>query len=120
MLGNLAHEIERLESGQKLLPMLDILNAHDTKAVALRTADPAMMIGYCPRYLAQDVAQLAALSKDRFDARIEKINKDAPIQYRLLCRLSADWPEGFVPCSGTEFQPVESARGQQREKIVDP
>jgi HIRAN domain len=120
MRGNIAHEVERLEPGQELFPMLDTLNPHDADAVALRTADPAMMIGYCPRYLAKDVSQLASLSKDKFNARIERVNRDAPIQYKLLCRLSADWPEGFVPCSGAEFQPVESARGQQREKIVDP
>ena len=118
--GNIPHEIERLEFGQKLLPMLDVLNPHDAKAVALRTADPALMIGYCPRYLARDVRDLAALSKDTLSARIEGINREAPIQYRLLCRLSADWPEGFVPCSDTEFQPVEPAQGRQSEKIVDP
>jgi hypothetical protein len=116
---NVADEVGQLESGQKLLPMLDVLNPHDPRAVALRTADPAMMIGYCPRYLARDVGHLAALSTDTFKARIERINREAPIQYRLLCSVSADWPEGFGPCSDPEFQPVEPAQGQQRERIAD-
>lgn len=116
--GKVPEEIKSLEPKQQLLPMLDVLNPHDHQAVAIRTPDPAMMIGYCPRYLARDIRELALLSKDTFDLRVERVNEDAPIQFRLLCKLTATWPNDFNPCSEPAFQPVEPISGEQKERIL--
>jgi hypothetical protein len=110
-------EVEMFEGGQQLLPMFDIMNLVDRQAVAIRTTDPAIMIGYSPRYLARDIRELATLSRETFDLRVERVNRDAPIRFRLLCRLAATWPDGFEPCSEPTFQPVDAATGQQKEKI---
>jgi hypothetical protein len=110
-------EVEVLEAGQQLLPMFDILNSVDQQAVAIRTTDPAMMIGYSPRYLARDIRELATLSRETFDLRVERVNRDAPIRFRLLCRLAAAWPDGFEPCSEPTFQPIDMGTGGQKERI---
>jgi hypothetical protein len=107
-----------LKPGDIVYPMLDILNRHDENAVALRTADPTMMIGYVPRYLAPDVAQLAVSSAGSFEARIERVNAEAPIQYRLLCRLTANWPEKFMACSDRTFEPLYNSGEEPQRQIV--
>jgi hypothetical protein len=116
--GGSSQEIVKFESEQKLLPMFDLLNPFDEQAVALRTSDPAMMIGYCPRYLAHDVRELASMAKASFDLKVELINHDAPIQFRLLCRLTATWPDGFNPCSEPAFQSLIPRSEGQTERIV--
>jgi hypothetical protein len=118
--GIVANYVLGLKQGDALYPMLDVLNPFDAQAVALRTADPAMMIGYTPRYLARDVARLAALSKDNFEAEIERVNAEAPIQYRLLCRLTAEWPENFSACSDSVFESLYNhAEGPQKDVVVN-
>jgi hypothetical protein len=37
---------------------------------------------------------------------VEKVNPEAPIQMRLLCNITAAWPEDFHPCSGKQFEPL--------------
>lgn len=110
--------VETLRDGQQLLPMFDVMNQVDRQAVAIRTTDPAMMIGYSPRYLARDIRELATLAPETFNLRVERVNRDAPIRLRLLCRLTASWPDGFEPCSEPMFQLLDAASGEQKEKIL--
>ena len=43
-------------------------------------------------------------SPDSVKVRVKRVNADAPIQLRLLCTLTADWPENFKPCSSEFYQ----------------
>lgn len=97
-----------LKEGERLYPMWDGCNPADHSAVALRTATAdRMMIGYVPRYLAQDALTLFQHCDPEFiNIFVHRVNRDAPLQQRLLCRMHACWPEGFVPCSGEAFQPI--------------
>jgi hypothetical protein len=90
---------ERLRPPVRLFLMLDSQNPHDPSAVALRTADPALLVGYCPRFLTADVHQLLQTVPATVHVQVERVNPDAPLQLRLLCRLTAQWPEHFHPCS---------------------
>ncbi len=104
--------IATLQRGERLALMLDIMNPYDRNAVAVRTAGPQerMLIGYVPRYLAYDIRRLCCeCEPDFIEVTVERVNPDAPLQHRLLCRMEACWPEGFRPCSGDEFQPLVSA-----------
>lgn len=104
--------IAQLKSGEALGLMLDILNPHDPYAVAVRTSDPIgrLMIGYVPRYLAQDAWRLCAQCQPDFiELRVERVNVGAPLQQRVLCRMNACWPDGFRPCSREEFEPIVAA-----------
>ena len=97
-----------LERDEPLYPMLDLCNPADRNAVALRTVNgDRLMLGYVPRYLAHDVWKLFQGCEPEFiNVFVHRVNRDAPLQQRLLCRMHACWPEGFQPCSGEEFQPI--------------
>ena len=99
-----------LEIGDRLFPMHDHQNPADPNAVLLRTGDPMSFAGYCPRYLADDFLKLLEASADPNDVEvsIERVNRDAPPQMQLLCKVQAPWPQGFEPFSGEEFQPIKA------------
>ncbi len=99
--------IGELEEGERLKLMLDLQNEHDPQAVAVRTETERMQIGYVPRYLAHDVWQLVQRCEvDFIELYVARVNRDAPLQNRVLCRLHACWPEEFQPCSGEDFLPI--------------
>jgi len=97
-----------LRPEEPLVPMLDLCNPADPHAVALRTIEGGqVMVGYVPRYLARDVRRIfEGCHPDFIQIFAQRVNKDAPLQQRLLCRMQACWPDGFQPCSGEEFQPI--------------
>lgn len=92
-----------LFADERLFPMLDLQNAYDANAVALRAAEPSVMLGYCPRHLAADFRTLVERSSSRLDIRVTRVNPDAPPQYRVLCEARAQWPADFQPCGGREY-----------------
>jgi hypothetical protein len=98
--------IGRLEEGERLKLMPDLQNEFDPQAVAVRTESDRTMIGYVPRYLANDVWQLAERCADYIELYVARVNQDAPLQNRVLCRMHACWPDGFQPCSGDDFAPI--------------
>jgi HIRAN domain len=98
--------IGTMNVGDPLFPMYDIRNPADTDAVAIRSNDPSMLLGYVPRPLARDVrACIDQVPLSRVDFRVRRVNLEAPLQFRLLCRLETDWPSNFAPCSDEEYQP---------------
>lgn len=107
-LSDLARDrVALLRSGERLLCMLDVQNSYDSNAVALRTEDDRQIVGYLPRYLAQDFSELASGCGSgfvRFD--VKRLNSDAPLQFRVLCDLQACWPAEYVPFQGEAFEPV--------------
>ena len=106
------HRLERLNSGDSLLLMHDFQNPYDNRALLLRT-DDGYNVGYCPRYLLEDVFKLlrqTSGAEQTVNVTVERVNlPPIPIQFRLLCKLKAPWPEGFQPFSGSIYQPIESA-----------
>jgi hypothetical protein len=102
--------VNRLLPGTRLFLMPDPQNPHDASAVALRTEDPKALVGYCPRYLAEDFAALLEKNGPKeIVAAVEQVNQSAPIQLRLLCQISAPWPEDFRPCGGDLYEPLASS-----------
>jgi len=99
--------IGRLQPDEPLKLMLDLQNMVDPQAVAVRTEKERMQIGYVPRYLAHDVWHLVQQCDINFiELYAAHVNKDAPLQNRVLCRMRACWPEGFQPCSSEDFLPI--------------
>jgi hypothetical protein len=104
-----AHErIAQLQPGEQLFMMADFFNPSDPRAVALRTSQgDQVMIGYVPRYLAKDIWNLlSGCDTDFMHVVVERVNEDAPLQQRLLCRMNSCWPAGFRPCSDDSFLPI--------------
>lgn len=99
--------VASLQEGEPLKLMLDLQNAHDPQAVALRTEAERTLIGYVPRYLANDVWELGTgCNWDFIEVFVDRVNRDAPLQNRVLCRMHACWPDGFRPCSSEDFAPI--------------
>lgn len=101
--------ILRLQPGERLALMIDFMNRHDPWAVAVRTDrdEDRFMIGYVPRYLAYDINHLCRrCTPDSITVTVERVNEDAPLDHRVLCRMRACWPEDLRPCSGEAFEPL--------------
>lgn len=100
----------KLECGARLYLMPDVQNEFDSLAIALRSEKPVVMAGYVPRYFAPDFQQLLiSSSKDSVRVVVERVNHQAPIQLRLLCAITATWPNDFTPCSGELYMPLVSS-----------
>jgi hypothetical protein len=98
--------VARLNRGDKLYLMQDVQNEHDSYALALRTDDPRTVIGYCPKYLTNDLHALLRHNPTSVKVSVDQVNPDAPIQLRLVCRAESDWPPGFQSCSDDLYQPI--------------
>lgn len=99
--------IAKLLPNERLFMMHDLSNEYDPNALAVRTDEERTIIGYVPRYLAYDVGQLAReCDPDVIELFADRVNRDAPTQQRVLCRMHACWPESFQPCGGEAFQPI--------------
>jgi len=95
----------RLKPGERLYLMQDLQNSHDTMALLMRTDDPVTLVGYAPRYYSAEFTQLIkTTSTDQVKVTVEQVNNDAPIQYRVLCKLSSPWPANFFPCTNKQFE----------------
>jgi hypothetical protein len=114
--------ISQLQGGEELYLLPDVFNPNVPQAVALRTAKgDRFMIGYVPRYLARDVWKLLReCCLDYIKVFVARVNKDAPLQQRLLCRMHACWPEGIRPCDDEAFRPISAlASGMCEEAVSD-
>lgn len=99
--------IRALQVGERLQLLHDRQNPSDGMALLLRTSDPVSIVGYVPRYYAADWTRLIQLTgADAVMVTVERINADAPMQYRLLCKLSAPWPAAFSPCEKGPYRQI--------------
>lgn len=99
--------IRNLEPDEPLCLMADMQNRYDPGAVAVRTEADRTMIGYVPRYLARDFWDLHKECEiDFIKLAVDRVNHDAPLQNRVLCKLTACWPDNFRPCSHNDFVPI--------------
>lgn len=101
--------IHQLRPGEPLRLIPDMENSSDPNAVAAWTNDPAnsLRIGFVPRYLARDIRRvLASCDPDFIELTVERVNRDAPLQQRLLCCMRSCWPDDFQPCSDSDFLPI--------------
>jgi len=105
---------ETLERINGLMPgdALDLTpdneNPKDGFAILLYT-DDRVTAGFCPRYLAPDLRRLLDNGAD-WHLSVARVNPDAPIQFRLLCKLVFKTPEGIDFFAGEEFQPVSDVK----------
>jgi hypothetical protein len=99
--------VDNLQAGDKLFIMLDVQNSFDPLAISLRTDDPVVIVGYCPRYLTDDFQNiLKECGPNIPEVLVDQVNLDAPLQLRLLCKFISPWPKSFQPCSDEEFEPL--------------
>jgi HIRAN domain len=98
--------VNSLKAHEQIYLMHDVHNAYDPMALFLRT-DDEHLIGYCPRYLAPDIHELLKQDPKLVNVHVERVNLvPTPIQLRLLCNMTAEWPSTFRPFSSDEYQPL--------------
>ncbi len=83
-----SERINHLVQGEKLYLCLDCQNEHHEQAVLIRTSDPKQFVGYCPRYIADDIAYMLKKKTCRVQITVKMLQEDAPQTYRLLCNVS--------------------------------
>ena len=90
---------------ERLYLMPDIQNEYDKKALLLRTDDPITLVGYAPRYYAGEFGELVSMvGEEKIKVTVERVNPKAPLQFRVLCKLTAPWPATFHPCNKGLFK----------------
>ena len=108
--------VNALQTGDTLSLMIDVNNPVDGKAIAVRSSDPSAnhILGYVPRYLAGDLLELC-LSCDPQVTQLSvlRLNMDAPLQFRLLCRFRGCWPPEFIPCSDALYWPIPELSSEE-------
>lgn len=96
--------IDDLCPGERLWLMPDPQNRYDPHALACRTEAPITLVGYCPRYMNRDFLHLLQEAPAIIAVTVIRVNRDAPLQLRLLCSITAPWPENFQPCSEEDYE----------------
>ena len=108
--------VNALTPGHLLYLMPDPQNPNDFFAIALRTEDPPVIVGYTPRYLNKDFHVFLKQSPRDTRVVVEKVNPEAPMQLRLLCSITAPWPKNFKPCSDPDYAPLARLENGSREE----
>ncbi len=93
-----------MQSGDPLRVMVELNNPATRLAVSLFT-DDYRMIGWAPRYLIGDL--IASLARNpEIEAKVARVNVDAPLNQRVLIEYNGRMPEGVEPMSGPDFKPL--------------
>jgi HIRAN domain len=103
--------------GEELLLVHDMQNQHDASALMLQTFD-RHTLGFCPRYLAKDFFKLVCTTPQAIKVVVEKVNPaPVPLQFRLLCKLTAQYEQGFQPFSSAEYQLIMPSKQSSHENL---
>lgn len=94
--------INSLRENQEITYKFEDGNTNDPQAILLFGKENKNFIGYCPRYLTNDLRKLHFFNSD-IQIQVIKVNSDAPEQFRLLCRTIAKWPPSFIACDNIEY-----------------
>jgi len=115
---------EKMHAGEPLLMLKDFQNPVDARAFALRTAEQHQgdthIVGYCPAYLNSEIYSLLDRGEGASPmVSVERINPaPAPLQFRVLCKLSARPSAGFAPFQGEEYASLATAQHESSELEV--
>ena len=108
--------IDQLSVGDRLFIAKDVQNEADPFALLLRTKEPVSLIGYAPRYYSEDFSILASGEDVRSACvTVERINRDAPLPYRVLCRIDAPWPMSFAACKNSKFTSLANGKVELKD-----
>jgi len=104
--------ILELTPGDPLSLMHDLQNPVDPGAFMARTTNGFIPVGYLPRHLCGVCNRLIADCPNDLSLAVERINDEsAPIQFRVQCRLLAEWPaEGVF--TDELYEPIQKELSQ--------
>lgn len=94
--------VTKLTTGQTLGIRRDEANPVNPLALTLLD-DDSEVLGYLPDYLVDTAHELQDLNGAFPTITVEHINdRDTPFHMRLLCRLTAQWPDNYEPFASFE------------------
>ncbi|HBH6930753.1 MULTISPECIES: HIRAN domain-containing protein [Enterobacter cloacae complex] len=79
-----------LKIGEELKMCLDVQNSYDPNAVVIRGSNPAEIIGYCPRYLAEDILNMLKDNPRSVQLSVANLSEEAPSNYKVMCKLTGN------------------------------
>jgi hypothetical protein len=98
--------INDLGENESLSLLHDLQNKYDHQALVLRTQD-RHEIGYCPRYLVDDIFEILRQDPQCVHVYVERVNPaPIPIQFRLFCNLTAEWKSENRFFANPIYQPL--------------
>jgi HIRAN domain len=102
---------EELRPGERLLLTHDFQNESDPRALLIRTAErhprDLHLLGFCPRYLVEDVFAYQSRTSDQPVVTVQRVNPPpAPVQFRIRCQLTLRALPGFRPFSSPVYEPI--------------
>src|SRR5271157_5444756 len=98
---------ELLRPHEPLFLRWDAQNELDPTALAVRTRD-YVLLGYLPACLSREMCELLS-SLPPPQVFVVQVNPPpAGVHHRLLCRVDGCWPEGYIPFSTVDYQPINT------------
>jgi len=98
--------IEELAAGDSLELVHEPANPVNQRAMLLNTKTDRT-VGYAPDYLLDTIEELRSFARDEVRVLVEHVNPPRTVPHmRLLCRLTAPWPDGYEPLAGPDFLPL--------------
>lgn len=94
-----------LQQGEPLYLASDLDNPAAELAVKVATGD-GQHIGWIPRYLVDDLRQDGKWLVADAEATIAQVNRDGPLNHRLLIDFSGKLPPGFRMENLPQYQPI--------------
>lgn len=111
--------IKQLQVGDPLWLCHEFHNCYDNKALAL-TTDDHYHLGYCPRYLSQDILDLLRHDPGLVEVKVAKVNlPPSPLKSRLLCEMTYSGFEGYVPYAHKTYQSL-TKETEKSKNLVCP
>ena len=99
--------VESLKPHEKLLLVPESNGSGHGQALEIRSEDD-ILLGWTPRYLAEEFALAIRNSPDKFNARVVRVNPLAPLSRRVLIELNAQLDD-HEPMSGDDFRVLSKA-----------
>ena len=97
--------IDRLKEGEVLYVTLELTNPATGLAVQIQTTD-YYMVGWAPRYLADDLATAMAESLGQYEAEVVRLNPQPALsKQRVLIEMRGYW-SAYEPMTGKDFTPL--------------
>lgn len=86
--------VASLKDGAPLYLLKDIQNPYDDRALLLRTDEPKLLVGFIARYYCSGLLRLLD-SGAKVSMKIKQVNRDAPLDMRILCTLETSCDKNF-------------------------
>ena len=109
---------DTLRVGDELRLAVELSNSVNTSAILVYTQD-YYMLGWLPRYIAEAICRSCEWRVSDAKAMVAQVNKNAPLNDRLLVNLSGWLPSGINPMRDlAQFQPVPETGGNKTNQAV--